>query len=682
MKPHSTSKPSTTDTRLFTLAAMLTLLLAFGLRVWRLDAQSLWHDEGLSWWFARKPLWEMFTDVATTEHPPLYFLLLGMWMRVAGESEFALRFTSVVPGVLTVAGLIALGRRWRLRWEGMAAAFLLALNPTHIWYSQEVRSYAWMTALGLWLTYWAWRWHRTNRRRDGLVYGVSGGLALYVHIFLVFLLAAHALVIALPRWFREPRVRGRLRSVWPFFLMAAFFVPWVLPTLGQLRTNRTYWYWGYLDVPVVLRQTALAFAFYEMPEKMPVTFLRHTAYTMWALALLGSARVWRRKGGSLLVFSVWVPLAATLGLAYMVPKYAPRYVLYTLPVWLLLVAAVFVGALAWARQHRRRVFLALAGGAILAGLAVYTIGVAQALRLAWQPPIARPDFRRTVVFVREYALPEDAVILVGGHMEPVVRYYLRRQDVQVYPMPPRLLVDLSDPLTWWDVAPALERISQRHARAWLILWQEDLADPQRLVYSLLQTHTCRLDTPPDLRDVGLALFHFTGTLDLPPDPTPQFPVGIRFRNGLVLLGYDAARVLPPGTPLETCYRVRSEGNRLQVAPGETFYVVLYFQPTATLHEGLTGFVHLVTPDGSNAVGLMDRYLGGLAYPTTRWHVGEVVRQEFPVPVPADLPPGEYALEIGIYRPATLQRIDPLPATVPGARTDGSRILVGPVFVVP
>jgi len=95
------------------MIVLFILGLAFALRVWQLDTQSLWHDEGLSWWFAREPLWQMLRSVAGTEHPPFYFFVLGLWMRVAVDSAYALRFFSVVGGVLTVAGLIAITRRWR-----------------------------------------------------------------------------------------------------------------------------------------------------------------------------------------------------------------------------------------------------------------------------------------------------------------------------------------------------------------------------------------------------------------------------------------------------------------------------------------------------------------------------------------------------------------------------------------
>jgi len=56
-------------------------------------------------------------------HVPFYFLVMNIWIRL-GESEFILRYLSLIAGVLTVALIARTGRLlggWRV---GLAAAFL------------------------------------------------------------------------------------------------------------------------------------------------------------------------------------------------------------------------------------------------------------------------------------------------------------------------------------------------------------------------------------------------------------------------------------------------------------------------------------------------------------------------------------------------------------------------------
>ncbi len=116
-------------------------IVALILRVLRLDFQPLWWDEGYSVWFATHPLGQMVALTAEDIHPPLYYALLYGWTWLLGSGPVALRLLSVVFGVLTVPALYLLGRRMLTRRAALLAALLLAINPLHIFYSQEVRMY-------------------------------------------------------------------------------------------------------------------------------------------------------------------------------------------------------------------------------------------------------------------------------------------------------------------------------------------------------------------------------------------------------------------------------------------------------------------------------------------------------------------------------------------------------------
>jgi uncharacterized membrane protein len=74
------------------------ILLALALRLYQLEAQSMWSDEGLSLYRAQQSLADnlkgiiMVDGTATQDtNPPLYFLLLQAWRGMMGETVFALR---------------------------------------------------------------------------------------------------------------------------------------------------------------------------------------------------------------------------------------------------------------------------------------------------------------------------------------------------------------------------------------------------------------------------------------------------------------------------------------------------------------------------------------------------------------------------------------------------------------
>jgi len=119
-------------------------LLGLALRAFLLDRQSLWLDETLALRRASAgDLREVLQFGAQAEpSPPLYFVLLHAWLRATAATPVAARGFSVLFGALTVplTGLTLrplLGRRATL-----ATVLLLAVNPFHVYYSQEARPYA------------------------------------------------------------------------------------------------------------------------------------------------------------------------------------------------------------------------------------------------------------------------------------------------------------------------------------------------------------------------------------------------------------------------------------------------------------------------------------------------------------------------------------------------------------
>ena len=136
------------------LALLAILLLAFALRVYRLDSQSLWYDEAVTAQVASQGIGELTRWTADDIQPPLYYYVAAGWLRVAGRGEWALRFPSAFFGALTVplmwaVALRLFGRGRRGRVVALAAALLTALSPLYVYYAQEARMYTLLTFLGL-----------------------------------------------------------------------------------------------------------------------------------------------------------------------------------------------------------------------------------------------------------------------------------------------------------------------------------------------------------------------------------------------------------------------------------------------------------------------------------------------------------------------------------------------------
>lgn len=114
---------------------------ALGLRLFRLGAQSLWVDEGMSLGWIGEIETNGLRSLLQNIHGPLHALAVYAASRLS-MSEWCLRLPSALAGTLAVPALAALVRRlWGER-PALVAAGLGALSPFGLYYAQEVRSYA------------------------------------------------------------------------------------------------------------------------------------------------------------------------------------------------------------------------------------------------------------------------------------------------------------------------------------------------------------------------------------------------------------------------------------------------------------------------------------------------------------------------------------------------------------
>jgi 4-amino-4-deoxy-L-arabinose transferase-like glycosyltransferase len=169
------------------------LALATTLRLVGLGRESLWGDEILSVLASRGP-WLDIVAERTTFNQPFYFLILHAWMGFFGESEFALRFPSAILGVATVFFTFILTRHLLGVRIALGVAFLVAVSPVMIWYSQETRFYALTTLLLVVSTYLMIRYLETGRGFFVIAYAVAAFLGLYTHYYFLPFVAAHTLV--------------------------------------------------------------------------------------------------------------------------------------------------------------------------------------------------------------------------------------------------------------------------------------------------------------------------------------------------------------------------------------------------------------------------------------------------------------------------------------------------------
>jgi hypothetical protein len=184
--------------------------------------------------------------------PPLYYLLLSAWTRVAGTSDAALRMLSVLFAAAALPLLWLVGRRTIGRTAAWIACVLFSFAPAAVYYSAEGRMYALLWLLGLalaWLTLLVAR--RGARPVLLLAWSAAGAAGLLTHYFFAFVWAACLVWLAL-----HP---GRSRRTSPL-LAGALTLLLVLPWYRHVPASLARWRIsaGWLEVPLTAAEALLA----------------------------------------------------------------------------------------------------------------------------------------------------------------------------------------------------------------------------------------------------------------------------------------------------------------------------------------------------------------------------------------------------------------------------------------
>jgi hypothetical protein len=609
------------STRVRSSLLFFILLLAFAARVYRLDAQSIWYDEGLSIQLAQLPPDQTIALSATTDHPPLHALLLGAWIRIAGDSDFIVRFLSVFFGILVVALIYKLGKMFDER-VGLITAFLMSIAPMAVYYSQETRGYMLLTAL---ITLAAIAFTQITLRRTGrwtwLIYGSSIVAALYTHYF-----AAFAWIAFNVAWLINLRGFQKPRRFWAWIIVQLIivmcFLPWLPKAIAQAGSNATY-FPGRVTWDTVVGDTWRAFTVGEWGDGSIVG---------WAWAILiafgwlssiqqlihnKTAETQRFKLFFAFSLMVIVPLVLMSALAWLKPKFAPRYLLPSLPAFVLL-ASIGLKNLAGLQRPARFI-------SVMLGLTLIFFNVQSLAGLYNDPAVARPDIRSVAAYIQSHEQPSDAIILIGGHQAPAFDHYYRGSN-DVFPLPPDLLPAPQSPIDARSIKQ-LADIAASHSRIWLVLWQSEISDPMNVVQDTLTDQSPRLEVGQRFHDMALQLFDVHAARFA---PRPQFEADYRFVQPIRLIGYNM--------------------NIARAVVGKPLSFGLYFSADGPVAGNYQIFTHLIAADGSIAAQ-QDHIAGADSYPTSLWLSGNLILNRFQIDLPADLAPGEYRIEIGLYDPS-------------------------------
>lgn len=211
--------------------AILLMLLAFGVRLYRLGEPVLRWDEGWSLAHASLP-WAQLVQVAADEwHPPFYVILLKFWL-VLGKGAWGIRYLSVLLGVLAVPLAYIVAKSWSgKRRVALLSAGFAAFWPLLVYYGQVARMYALAAIPVLAAAWFLLRREACPDWRNDLGLVLSASAALYTLYHTAWALLGLWAYVALTRSRSLPRLIGSGLAV------LAACLPWLLIVQGSLGTR-------------------------------------------------------------------------------------------------------------------------------------------------------------------------------------------------------------------------------------------------------------------------------------------------------------------------------------------------------------------------------------------------------------------------------------------------------------
>lgn len=208
-------------------AAICVLCLALFVRLAPISNESVEGDEMFSRHVALSEASQALSLVKQDlVHPPLYYLLLKETLpKGSPASALDIRRLSLAAGIASIMIVILAGALVApLRGPAMLAALLLALNGTHIFYSQQARSYALFCFLAGLLLLWALLLDRHEGDWAFWAAGTSLMTALlYTHYFGAF----YCVAVILPVLLSKSPHRVKLLAVGSGVVAFTAFLPWV-----------------------------------------------------------------------------------------------------------------------------------------------------------------------------------------------------------------------------------------------------------------------------------------------------------------------------------------------------------------------------------------------------------------------------------------------------------------------
>lgn len=638
---------SNLGSRLF-IAGLLLALVAMGLTLRLFYARSAnpYIDEYTTFWMAQRTIEcgvPFFPTGSLYSHGLLFTYLDALFISIFSFSELVARLPSVIIGAASILLIYWAGKKIVSPWAGVIATALLALDPQAIIWGGRARNYTLLLFLLLLATLFFYRGViRRDRALYRRFYTLFFLLALFTHTESLLLFPAFLLCALLWRgwrWLLKPSVL--LETILCLFGIGLNLYLWRLAQPpGWQALGESYPNFAPSFSP--LRALKRYSPFFLGPDQLPFAGLLSLLTLLGGILILWA--IWRRGMKSLIeeregyLFLYLLFGLVFLEMVFLVSpqRWSPRYLFMLSPHFFLMASGVVVWGMErlvgrWERRGKVKEAIPLLSTFLIV-VAIVTFAIPTALSAASQKEWG---YNLAFQYLKERYQEGDAVMTFWFppcelYLEEGCDYVAVEEHFFAY-----VRRENNHWIEHWGEVPLLTTdeelmgVIEGEQRVWFIIDEERFRT--RYTDRFIQYVWDRMDLAA--KEDGVFIFLAQNP---PPPPFPlQRDLEINWGGKVALLGYELS------------------GDSYE--PGDELQLLLRLKGLTHIQEEFSLFVHLFDREGRLWARDDSAPLREL-HPTTHWVMGEVVRDPHPLTLPLDIPSGRYRLEVGIYSPATMERL--------------------------
>lgn len=214
----------------------LIIVIGFLLRFYHLGVQSLWFDEIATIFRIESSLSEMLRNlVLSSPFPPLYYIVMNIWVTFFGSNEFSMRFPSLIFSTLSLIFIFKFSKKLFNENVGLISALLLSVSVYSINYAQEAKMYSMFWFMGMLSFFFFYKFLLGHKKIHLLLYIIFTVLSLYtMYIGFLFIVIQNIIYFI---FFGRRKLKNWLLGQVSIVIL---YIPWIFEYIYVIMHKQDY----------------------------------------------------------------------------------------------------------------------------------------------------------------------------------------------------------------------------------------------------------------------------------------------------------------------------------------------------------------------------------------------------------------------------------------------------------